>query len=340
MAKVNRSQQKKIRKRVQNRRVTRPFEGPDFPDMIVLEYGKAIIKEINKIDKLVKEILLPKLSEITNTKNERLDSSIRVDVSQEQINKLAGVALVGALITKMKQIFYGEILEVNEEPSQKTFAKVAKRIAEPFLNRADKFQKDKFVSEFKRQTGTEPIENQLNVDKFVNDATRKNVSLIKTIPQQYFGQIQTVVENAVDRGQLTRDVKKELLNINGNNKTRARLVARDQVAKLTGVINEARQRQIGVEEYIWRTMQDQRVRSFSNTSGASDHERLNGTIQKWSNPPVTVFSGKRAGERHHPGEDIACRCLAQPVYDKITGIDHPETIEARKKTEKMNKKTA
>jgi uncharacterized protein with gpF-like domain len=80
-------------------------------------------------------------------------------------------------------------------------------------------------------------------------------------------------------------------------------------------------------------MQDSRVRSFANSSGASDHKRLEGTIHKWSQPPVTVFRGKRAGETNHPGEDINCRCLSQPVFDEITGIDHPETIKARKLTE-------
>jgi SPP1 gp7 family putative phage head morphogenesis protein len=337
MAKISNTHKKRIRKKVDNRRKTRPFKEPDFPDAIVLEYGKALVKEVNKIDKLVKEILIPQLNKITNTKNERLDSTIRLDLD---LKKLAGVALVAELIRRMKSKFYGEIITEDQEPSQRLFSKSARRISGKFLERANEFSEKRFVKEFENQTGTLPLDRHLSVEEFIKDATRKNIALIKTVPSQYFSQIQTLVEQAVDKGQLTRDVSKKLTELKETAKNRARLISRDQVAKLVGVTNEARQRNAGVSEYIWTTMGDSRVRSFANTSGASDHKRLDGTIQKWSKPPVTVFSGKRSGERNHPGQDINCRCIARPVYDAITGIDHPETIKAREKTKEMNKRSA
>lgn len=307
----------------------KPFAKPNFPDKIVQDYGKAIIKEINLIDKLIKEILYPQLDKITNTKSERLDSTIRLDL---ELKKLAGVALVSELIRRVKSKFYGEFLSEDEEPTQRLFTRSARKTSRTFLDRTKEFTEKKFVSEFKRQTGTEPLPNHLNVEEFVKDATRKNIALIKTVPQQYFNKIQTLVEEAVNRGQLTREVKEELLNIRETTKNSARLIARDQVGKLVSVTNEARQKNLGVTHYIWRTMRDSRVRSISNTNGASDHARLEGTLIAWNNPPVTVFKGKRAGERHHAGTDIQDRCFAQPVYDHITGIEHPDTKAARKKS--------
>lgn len=326
MARLSERQKEIIRNRVSRRRAIRKFKAPVFPDMIIMEYGKAINKEVDKIDSLIKEILVPELDRIVSTKDSRFD------ITKEEIKKAAGVALVALLVAKVKSAFYGESLSADQEPRQTLFSKVAKRISEPFIKRADKFQKDRFVAEFERQTGTRPIESQIDVKEFIDDATRKNVSLIKTIPQKYLGQVQTLVENAVGRGQLASEVTKELKNIKDKIKDNSRFIARDQISKLTGVINEARQRKLGVEEYIWRTMQDSRVRSLANTSGRSDHKRLEGTIQRWDSPPVTIFSGKLAGSRAHPRQDPGCRCEAQPVYDEITGINHPDTVEARKKS--------
>jgi SPP1 gp7 family putative phage head morphogenesis protein len=332
MAKVSKQHKNKIRKKVENRRKTRPFKEPEFPDMIVLEYGKAIVKEVNKIDKLVKELLFPQLNKITNTKNERLDSSIRIDDTDNSFRNLFGVGLVAAILRKMKSRFYGELLGEDEEPRQTLFSKSIRRMSKPFLERTNNFAETRFVKEFENQTGTKPLERHLDVNEFIKDATRKNVALIKTVPQQYFNQIQTLVENAVDKGQLTREVKEEIAKIRDTAKTRARIIARDQVSKLVGVTEEARQRNLGVTHYIWRTLGDSRVRSFANSNGYSDHKRLDGTIQKWSQPPVTVFRGKRAGERNHPTQDIQCRCFPQAVFDEITGIEHPDTKKAREKT--------
>lgn len=323
MPKISQDHKTKIRKKVEARRKTRNFAPPSFPDSIVLEYGKAIINEVNAIDRLVKEILYPHLNNITNTKKERLDDFT--------LKNLTGVTLVAELMRRIKSKFYAEFLDIDQEPSQRLFTRSARRMSSKFLKRTKETTEKKFVAEFKRQTGTEPLPQQLNVDEFVKDATRKNVALIKTIPTRYFSQIQTLTEQAVDRGQLTRELKTELSKIKETTKNSSRLIARDQISKMTGVLNEARQRKLGVTEYIWRTQNDSRVRSFSNTNSTSDHARLEGSIQSWQSPPQTVFRGKRSGERNHPTQDIQCRCTAQPVFDEITGVSHNDTVKARNK---------
>jgi len=141
-----------------------------------------------------------------------------------------------------------------------------------------------------------------------------------------------LTEEAVRKGELTPALQKKIRELSGASKNRARLIAREQVAKLMGNIEEARQRNLGVNRYIWNTRQDARVRSFANTKGQSDHKRLEGTIQKWTNPPVTTFKGKLAGERTHPGQAIQCRCWSQPVYDEITKVAHPDTVAATTKS--------
>lgn len=77
--------------------------------------------------------------------------------------------------------------------------------------------------------------------------------------------------------------------------SRAKLIARDQSTKLTGQLAEQKQTEAGVEEYVWVTEGDDKVRP--------EHAALNGTTQRWDDPPPPG----------HPGTDVLCRCRARPV---------------------------
>jgi len=274
-------------------------------DLIALEYGKQIIQEIEKADKIVEQELFPYLGQISTHRFDDLE-----------FKHLAGAALVAAVLRKVKSIFYGEAIPEDGEPTQNLFAQTLRRLTSVFTERTQKQAEKTFTEEYKRQTGVEPP--PIDVKEFVNEATKKNVSLIKTVHSRHFEKIQRLTEENVAKGLLTKDFEQKLSDLSELSKNQARLIARDQVSKLTATLNEARQRRLGVETYVWLTSQDSRVRSLSNSNGHSDHERLNGTEQSWNDPPVTVFRGKRAGERNHPGGDIACRCWAQPVYEELS----------------------
>ncbi|QBX99536.1 hypothetical protein E2K80_01340 [Rhodophyticola sp. CCM32] len=60
-----------------------------------------------------------------------------------------------------------------------------------------------------------------------------------------------------------------------------------------GLINEIRQRELGIEQYTWETVGDERVRA--------GHAALDGRVFRWDSD----------GER--PGEAPNCRCSARPV---------------------------
>ena len=136
--------------------------------------------------------------------------------------------------------------------------------------------------------------------------TKENVSLIKGVATEEISNIEQLVFRMVRSGESPSAIREAIRDVMATSKNRAQLIARDQVSKFNGRLSEQRQTQMGVKEYTWRTSQDGRVRDT--------HRALDGTTQKWSNPPVTVVSGKRAGERNHPGEDILCRCIAEPIF--------------------------
>jgi len=79
----------------------------------------------------------------------------------------------------------------------------------------------------------------------------------------------------------------------------AALVARDQVSKLNGQLNRARQQAAGIDSATWSTQGDSRVRP--------DHVALEGVVFLWA-------EGAAGGII--PGGPINCRCWGVPVIDK------------------------
>ena len=124
-----------------------------------------------------------------------------------------------------------------------------------------------------------------------------NVNLVKTIPERLHTRLQSeitklAIDKPFDRQALSRMLQKEF-KIDGYN---LRRLTRDQVSKLTGALNEARQTEVGVARYQWQTSEDERVRPT--------HQDNNGQVFAWASPPP---------ETGHPGTDVQCRCVALPV---------------------------
>ena len=88
------------------------------------------------------------------------------------------------------------------------------------------------------------------------------------------------------------------MGLGKSTKKRAKLIARDQTQKVNAAVTQGRQSNLGVTEYIWRTSSDERVRE--------SHKSKNGKRFRWDSPPA---------DTGHPGQDIQCRCVAEPVIE-------------------------
>lgn len=75
----------------------------------------------------------------------------------------------------------------------------------------------------------------------MNAATRANVELITSIPEQYFGKLQDAIEERMSSGVRFEDLAKEIERIGDVTESRAKLIARDQTSKMNGAFNQARQ---------------------------------------------------------------------------------------------------
>lgn len=127
--------------------------------------------------------------------------------------------------------------------------------------------------------------------------TGENTRLIKTVKSEYLGEVERIVRQGWLEGIPGRQVSKEIQKRFELSNGRAQRIARDQIGKLNGQISERRQTDAGIEEYEWLTSRDARVRD--------EHSAREGKIFRWDNPP----------KDGHPGREINCRCVAQPILD-------------------------
>lgn len=137
----------------------------------------------------------------------------------------------------------------------------------------------------------------------VIDAFRQqNVQLVTNLAEEMLQRVEAISRDYL-AGRV-EDLADELQKSLGWTEARAQLVARDQTLKLNGQLTRVRQQNAGIEEYVWTTSGDERVR---DTHAAKDGKRF-----RWDNPPQ---------DTGHPGEDYQCRCTAYPV---IPGLDEEQ----------------
>ena len=122
-----------------------------------------------------------------------------------------------------------------------------------------------------------------------------NVALIEGLQESMVDTVRNEVLAAVSDGTNTADLAAILEKRMRIGKNRAKLIARDQVGSLNGLLMQERQKSIGVDKYRWRSSQDERVRAA--------HSSREGQVFSWDEAP---------GDGH-PGQAINCRCTASAI---------------------------
>ena len=152
-------------------------------------------------------------------------------------------------------------------------------------------------------------------EEFIDAAVDKNVGLIKQLLGASLDSIAAVAKESFVAGEGHAALTKRLMTQAGAVEKKAKFWARDQASKFFGAVTKERQTKAGLPGYVWRTMEDQRVRDR--------HQHVNGKYFEWKNPPAAGTNG----EHIHPGDDYNCRCWAEPAfgpeYADVMALQHP-----------------
>jgi SPP1 gp7 family putative phage head morphogenesis protein len=152
--------------------------------------------------------------------------------------------------------------------------------------------------QFQRVLGIDAVAADPALDRRLNFFSAENVRLIKNMQREHMARIGAITTNGLAAGKSARELTREIEKANGIPRRRAALIARDQVSKLNGQINKARQEASGVTHFTWRTVGDERVRD--------EHEQLDGMTFSWA---------EGAPDEGFPGQPVNCRCVAEPVLE-------------------------
>lgn len=148
-------------------------------------------------------------------------------------------------------------------------------------------------------TGVAPDLMPSQVLPQVNAWKEQHNAFIRSLPEDLVQQVQATIAKGLDQGSSPTTLRKDLQERFGINRRRASLIARTEAGQLHAQLSKTRLTSLGVEEYIWRTAQDERVRS--------SHEHLDGTVQRYDSPP----------DEGNPGESFQCRCEDIPLLDSL-----------------------
>lgn len=185
-------------------------------------------------------------------------------------------------------------LDRDLEDAAEEISSVGDRIAE----RATEEQ----VKQIRAVIGVEPsFYDDDTIRGLVDSWKRENNAFIRRYADEAVEEMQDAVQRGVRSGRRTREIQRELRERFGITDRRAERIARTEASQLNAQITQQRQRQLGIDRYVWRTSEDSRVRG--------EHEERNGRVFRWDDPP---FDG-------HPGEAVNCRCTYSPHLEDLIG---------------------
>jgi SPP1 gp7 family putative phage head morphogenesis protein len=251
-----------------------------FPSNAERQYDKLLYSLVNELKRLIKEVLLPEIPSMIQEVESKMPND-RQDDFLDRLNRLI-IFIRGSIKDKVESTILGskvvgaEIAAFNKVQSEK-------------VNRSI-FGIDLFVDE--------PwLADQLQL------FASQNAQLIRSLPDQELERVAGEIERSLQQGERFTDIAKSIQKSFGITHRRAKLIARDQTTKLNASLTRLRQQEVGIEEYIWQTSGDERVRP---THRANDGKKF-----RWDTPPKVTG---------HPGNDVNCRCVARPVLDNLLDI--------------------
>lgn len=197
------------------------------------------------------------------------------------------------------------IIETLKRKFQNVFNMASNPLADSMVGQTSKASATALEASLKKLSGITLKTNILTGDlkNILTAGIAENVSLIKSIPSEYFTQVQGAVMRSITTGQGLADLVPFLEKQAGVTQRRARIIARDQTHKVFSDINFSRMKTIGIKQYEW-------LHSAGSQKPRRLHQHMSGNIYSFDNPPII---DEKTGQRGKPGDLINCRCRAVPI---------------------------
>jgi len=283
--------------------------GHTYPRRIEAGYAADLRKMVKVISEEVKVSVMPALKAELQARDFRMDSAdvpripfvdnlVRYDdanadvgiMTQPDPERLDGLADVLGIIRRLlSNLFPGQSLA--ERYAAETYASNEKDIAKAITN--------SLGISVALPGGDSQLLNAWIVD---------NTSMIEDLQGTYLRRIQRSISDGFVKGLRYEEIAKQIQKDTDISWRRAKNIARDQVGTLNAMVTKERNAELGVDEFIWRTMRDERVRG--NPGGRYPNARPS----HWAREGQK-YSWKSGANGEFPGTPILCRCYAESVIE-------------------------
>jgi SPP1 gp7 family putative phage head morphogenesis protein len=242
-----------------------------LPAGIGIEYNTALQKIVREIKKDIDEQLIPVLR--AEQRNYTADSWF--DRIQVVLDRL------------------------RNKWNSPQFASIATQIASKFVTSVD--------GRVEKNLGLDVYGDDAQLQTIIDMSVFDNTRLIKTIPEQYLSQVESIVVTNTRAGNRSSAMVTALTEQFGVRSRHAKFIARDQTAEVNSAIATERMTSVGYEMFRWRTSRDSRVRDRHNAIANKITEYGPG-VYRFDNPPLSD-----KGVPILTGQDFQCRCTMSPI---------------------------
>lgn len=265
------------------------------------EYLRYLNTYANTYTKLLREglkDLMPGLKETAGDELPRVDAwrmdeniEDRIRQLMESIEKQLNIMFPNALLRRWILSMIGKTNRLNKKGIQK---------------QVNKSYRQKYKGE--EVPDFEPLMRDGKLSPYFQNIVEENIGLIRSIKEGketlFKNKLVSLITGDAKATTISEAISKYIDETKGHPAT----IARDQIGKLNGQLNEYRQQQLGGKKYIWHNSHDSRV--SGNPGGKypkakPSHWEREGKTYLWSKPP-------KGG---HPGQRINCRCWAEMIVE-------------------------
>lgn len=174
---------------------------------------------------------------------------------------------------------------------------LAKKMVEQMIRGAESMASNMVNEQLRANNKIQNVEVSADEIKLLQAKAAENMSYISSIGSEYLNKVQDAILRGMTNGSLTSKVADDIMKITDVSQKRANLIARDQTSKVFGQLTKYKQTKAHITHFRWSTALDERVRPR--------HQALEGKIFTWENGWDGIF----------PGDEINCRCVADPVFE-------------------------
>lgn len=192
------------------------------------------------------------------------------------------------------------------------FSKRGKILAKTLLKRTNKYANNQMNTALKNMLGNAAKDfilkgSAISPEKseIIKAAIFENVSLIRSIHNEYFKQITGAVARSIENGDGIKRLVDEINSFGAKSYRRAELIAQDQSRKAYNSINLRNFQENGIKKFEW-----------VHSGGSRDPRKYHKDVLNGQMFDINQGAPKEDGTGYtYPGQEPYCRCIMRALLD-------------------------